>query len=33
MIKTSYVESIRNLKQALNYGLKLEKAYRVLKFN
>lgn len=33
MIKTSYVESIRNLKQAFNYGLKLEKVYRVIKFN
>ena len=33
MIKTSYVESIRNLKQALNYGLKLEKVHRVIKFN
>ena len=32
MIKTSYVESIRNLKQAFNYGLKLE-VYKVIKFN
>ena len=28
-----YVIQIRNLKQALNYGLVLEKANRVIKFN
>ena len=31
--KTEYVIHIRNLKQALNYGLILKKVYRVNKFN
>ena len=31
--KTEYVIHIRNLKQALNYGLALEKVHRVIKFN
>ena len=31
--KTEYVIHIRNLKQALNHGLVLEKVHRVIKFN
>ena len=31
--KTEYVIQIRNLKQALNHGLVLEKIHRVIKFN
>ena len=31
--KTEYVIHIRNLKQALNHGLILEKVHRVIKFN
>ena len=31
--KTEYVIRIRNLKQALNYGLVLKKVNRVIKFN
>ena len=31
--KTEYVINIRNLKQALNHGLVLEKVHRVIKFN
>ena len=33
MIKKEYVIYVRNLKQALNYGLVLENIYRVTKFN
>ena len=33
MIKLTYVIHIRNLKQALNYGLVLRKAHKVIKFN
>ena len=33
MIKKSDVERIRNLKQVLNYELKLEKVHRVIEFN
>ena len=32
-IKKEYVIHIRNLKQALNHGLVLEKVHRVIKFN
>ena len=31
--KTEYVIYIKNLKQALNHGLVLEKVHRVIKFN
>ena len=31
--KTEYVIHIRNLKEALNYGLVLKKVHRVIKFN
>ena len=31
--KTEYVIHIRNLKLALNHGLVLKKAHRVIKFN
>ena len=31
--KTEYVIHIRNLKQALNYGLVLRNVHRVIKFN
>ena len=31
--KTEYVIHIRNLKQALNYGLILKKLHRIIKFN
>ena len=31
--KTEYVIYIKNLKQALNHGLDLEKVHRVIKFN
>ena len=31
--KTEYVIHIRNLKQALNYGLVLKKVHKVIKFN
>ena len=31
--KTEYVIHIRNLKQALNYGLVLKKLHRIIKFN
>ena len=31
--KTEYIIHIRNLKQALDHGLVLEKVYRVIKFN
>ena len=31
--KTEYVRHIRNLKEALNYGLFLKKVHRVIKFN
>ena len=31
--KKEYVIHMRNIKQALNYGLVLTKAYRVIKFN
>ena len=31
--KSEYFIHIRNLKQALNHGLILKKAYRVIKFN
>ena len=31
--KTEYVIHIRNLKQALNYGLALKKVQRGIKFN
>ena len=31
--KTEYVIQIKNLKQALNYGLVLKKLNRVIKFN
>ena len=31
--KTEYVIHMRNLKQALNHGLVLEKVHRVIKFN
>ena len=31
--ETEYVIHIRNLKQALNYGLVLKKGYRMIKFN
>ena len=31
--KKNYVVHIKSLKQALNYGLKLEKVHRVIKFN
>ena len=31
--KTEYVIHIKNLKQALNHGLVLEKLYRIIKFN
>ena len=33
MIKKEYVIYVRNLKQALNYGLVLKNIYRVTKFN
>ena len=33
MIKHEYVIHIRNLKQALNYGLILKKLHRIIKFN
>ena len=31
--KTEYVIGIRNLKQALNYGLVFKKLHKVIKFN
>ena len=31
--KTEYVIHIRNLKQALNHGLALQKVHRIIKFN
>ena len=31
--KTEYIIHIKNLKQALNYGLVLKKVHRVIKFN
>ena len=31
--KTEYIIHIKNLKQALNYGLVLKKVHRVSKFN
>ena len=31
--KKSYAAHIKNLKQTLNQGLKLEKAYRMIRFN
>ena len=31
--KTEYVMHVRNLRQALNHGLDLEKFHRVIKFN
>ena len=31
--KEEYVIHIRNLKQALNYGLVLERVHRIIKFN
>ena len=31
--KTEYVIHIRNLKQALNHGLELQKVHRIIKFN
>ena len=31
--KKKYVEHIRSLKQALNYGLKLKKVHRIIEFN
>ena len=32
-VKNEYVIHMRNLKQALNYGLTLKKVYRVITFN
>ena len=31
--KTEYVIHLRNLKQALNYGIELKKVHRMIKFN
>ena len=31
--KTEYIIHLRNLKQALNYGIELKKVHRMIKFN